>query len=333
MNPSVGSQINVTVTSSGNPTPLLTYQWLRNGSNINGQTNNLYTVNTDDINYGISVRVTATNEAGSVSSTSSSTNPVPSPSVPPQITGANITGTVWVGNDLYAGYASFTQGSPAATLSYQWKRNGVSIAGANNSSYKIQSSDAGSQISVMITATNVAGSDFSESSPTSVVPNPSYNFQIGGSEAGNQSFFIPSSVYGQTFTIPNGKYGNIDSIFIGGTAAEEEVCSTYVRLKVYDVADISSRTLLATSKVDDFIDFPAGGYCYGGGILELDTPVQVVPGQSLYYELTTSAGSPVFQVYATYGVDPYPFGSPYRNGVLETNYDVSSTIYMTLSAP
>jgi hypothetical protein len=328
--PIVGTVIFAVVNATGNPTGI-SYQWLRNNMNISGQNNNQYTVTSDDINFGISVRVIVTNSAGSSQPfTSSATNQVPNPGTPPQISGASFTGIEWVGNTLYSSYASFSSGSPTAELTYQWLSYGNPISGATSSSYTIQKTDIGSQISVRITATNSAGSDYSTSALTSTIPNPAYNFSIGGS--GGQSFYIASTSYGQTFTIPNGKYGTIDSIEGISLAATEATCSTYVRLRVFDNADVTSRVLLATGKTDAFIDYPYNGDCYGSGTFELDTAVQVVPGQSLYFELVTIAGSTTFQIYATYG-DPYLLGVPYRNGVLESGYDVTSSIYMTLSVP
>jgi len=48
----------------GNPVPTLTYQWLRNGSNITGATNTTYTTVAADVNQLVSVKCTATNSQG-----------------------------------------------------------------------------------------------------------------------------------------------------------------------------------------------------------------------------------------------------------------------------
>jgi len=50
---------------SGNPVPTLTYQWLRNGGNIEGATDDTYDLIGDDEGYVVSVKCTATNSQGS----------------------------------------------------------------------------------------------------------------------------------------------------------------------------------------------------------------------------------------------------------------------------
>ena len=57
-------------TWDGNPVPTLTYQWLRNGSNITGETNNTYLLDLADAGQLISVKCTATNSQGSAFETS-----------------------------------------------------------------------------------------------------------------------------------------------------------------------------------------------------------------------------------------------------------------------
>ena len=57
-------------TWDGNPVPTLTYQWLRNGSNITGETNNTYLLDLVDTGQLISVKCTATNSQGTAFETS-----------------------------------------------------------------------------------------------------------------------------------------------------------------------------------------------------------------------------------------------------------------------
>ena len=54
-------------TWDGNPVPVLTYQWLRNGNNITGATSATYLTVTADLAQTISVQCTATNSQGSAS--------------------------------------------------------------------------------------------------------------------------------------------------------------------------------------------------------------------------------------------------------------------------
>lgn len=49
-------------------------------------------------------------------------------------------------------------GNPVPTYAYQWRRAGVAISGATNSSYTVVSADVGQSITVTVTATNSQGS-------------------------------------------------------------------------------------------------------------------------------------------------------------------------------
>ena len=68
-----------------------------------------------------------------------------------------ITGTVLTGNTLTVSDGTWT-GTPAPTYTYQWKRDGVNIGGATNSTYAVTASDCGPAITCTVTATNASGS-------------------------------------------------------------------------------------------------------------------------------------------------------------------------------
>ena len=70
----VGSVLTGTAgTWSGRPTPTNSFQWLRDGANISGATGGTYTLVTADAGKVISLKVTATNTAGSATATSANT--------------------------------------------------------------------------------------------------------------------------------------------------------------------------------------------------------------------------------------------------------------------
>jgi hypothetical protein len=72
--PTVGQILSASTPSSDNSDATLTYQWLRNGSNISGADASTYTLTTADVGDTISVRVTATDpHSGNVSQTSTAT--------------------------------------------------------------------------------------------------------------------------------------------------------------------------------------------------------------------------------------------------------------------
>jgi hypothetical protein len=69
----VGSILTTTNGSWSGSLPITyTYQWLRNGSNIGGETSSTYTLVTADTSNVVSCRVTATNSVGSANATSNS---------------------------------------------------------------------------------------------------------------------------------------------------------------------------------------------------------------------------------------------------------------------
>jgi hypothetical protein len=60
-------------------------------------------------------------------------------------------------------------GSVPISYSYQWKRNGSPILGANSSSYLLVTADGGTNITCAVTATNTKGSSSSNSNTIAVI--------------------------------------------------------------------------------------------------------------------------------------------------------------------
>ncbi|MDY0910058.1 hypothetical protein [Microbacterium sp. CFBP9034] len=73
-----------------------------------------------------------------------------------------ISGAAYVGATLKVTAGTW---SPAATLTYRWKRNGASISGATATTYKLTSADYGTKITVTVTAKRTG---FSTTARTSV---------------------------------------------------------------------------------------------------------------------------------------------------------------------
>ncbi|MBE1875889.1 S8 family serine peptidase [Myceligenerans pegani] len=64
----------------------------------------------------------------------------------------SVTGTAKVGETLTA-VADGAAWSPAASLDYQWRRDGTMISGATNTTYQVQPADAGAEITVTVLGT------------------------------------------------------------------------------------------------------------------------------------------------------------------------------------
>jgi hypothetical protein len=170
----------------GTPTVTYAYQWRRcaaNGTscqNISGATASTYAAGPDDVGFTLRVLVTATNDAGSTSATSAQTAVVAA--TPPLNTGApTVSGAARDGNTLTVDKGTWS-GTPTITYAYQWRRcdgagaGCVDIAGATGTTYTATSSDVGSTIRAVVTATNAGGSTSAATVQTATVaPAPPVN--------------------------------------------------------------------------------------------------------------------------------------------------------------
>ena len=133
----------------------LAYQWRRNGIAIGGATSSSYSLNPTAVSdSGATFDVVVTNGAGTATS-AVATLTVNAANVPPSITTQPASTTVTA-----PGAATFSVvATGTAPLSYQWKRNGVNIAGATSATYvktpTAVAADNGSTFTVVVT--NVAG--------------------------------------------------------------------------------------------------------------------------------------------------------------------------------
>ena len=167
---------------SNGPTAFV-YQWQdcdgsgANCSSISGATGSSYKLASGDAGSTVEVAVTAINSAGSGQATSAATAVVTVPVQPPVNTSVpSISGQTVVGDTLSAANGSWSNGPTG--FAYQWQdcnasgTNCSSISGATGSSYKLATSDAGSTIDVVVTASNSAGSGQATSAATGVVTVP-----------------------------------------------------------------------------------------------------------------------------------------------------------------
>ncbi|MFC0681869.1 hypothetical protein ACFFGH_28890 [Lysobacter korlensis] len=143
-----GSTLTATA-GSWAPTPTLTYTWKRNGTAIPGATGRTYALTNSDAGKKVTVTVTARRTGFPTTSRTSAATVT--------ITGGRFTGgavaisgTKKVGATLTANRSGFSP-TPSA-YAYQWYRNGVKIAGATSSTYKLTGSDVGRTITVKVAA-------------------------------------------------------------------------------------------------------------------------------------------------------------------------------------
>jgi hypothetical protein len=136
------------------------YQWYRNSAPIAGATTSTYLTVAADVGKGLQCAVTGTNAGPGkfIAYTAPRVVGAPPTGGLPRRgegQGLNATNSGNVGSTLTC-VPEFGWRWP--TFTYQWLKNSAPIAGATNSTYTIQASDAPAAIQCAITATNAAGS-------------------------------------------------------------------------------------------------------------------------------------------------------------------------------
>jgi len=151
--PKVGDTI-VAAYSGGNGTGAASWQWLRNGTVIPGETHNNYEVTDTDLGTTLKARVSYENQSGSV--TSNATAVVTASNLP------TLTGTVTinntapkVGDTLIAAYSG---GNGTGIATWQWLRNDTIISGATHHNYEVTDTDLNATLKARVNYVNQSGS-------------------------------------------------------------------------------------------------------------------------------------------------------------------------------
>lgn len=192
---------------------------------------------------------------GDISLDSSSevgTGNVPVNTTPPTITAAPratgvpvISGPAQEGQTLSSTNGSWTN-SPTS-FAYQWRRNGVAIAGATGSTYTLVAADVGSTIDLVVTATNASGSGTSTSAATAVVTAAS---GVAAPVFSTAPAITGTAQQGQTLTTTTGAASGSPSYAVqwkrGGVNIAGATALTYV-LVAADVGTTITATSTATN--------------------------------------------------------------------------------------
>ena len=147
-----------------------TYQWIANDgsadTDIQDATDSTYTLVADDEGKTVKVRVSFTDDAGTVETlTSTATNSVAARPNSAATGAPTINGTVQVGETLTADTSGIgdADGLNNVSYSYQWIRNDGSsdadISGATSGTYTLMDVDEGKTIRVKVTFTDAAGNE------------------------------------------------------------------------------------------------------------------------------------------------------------------------------
>ena len=126
-----GATATITATISSVTSP--TYQWLKNGGAISGETNAALTLTNVSAASAGNYSVVVTNQAGATTSATSALTINATP-VAPTIAAGPQSHTVAPGGSVV-----FSVAATSTALSYEWRFNGNVIAGATDSTYRIAS--------------------------------------------------------------------------------------------------------------------------------------------------------------------------------------------------
>jgi CSLREA domain-containing protein len=148
------------------------YQWRRDGINIAGATAGTYSLGDADVGAQISVQVSYSDGQGTLETlTSAPTAAVANVNDLP-VGVPVITGTVAEDQTLTADTSGISDADGLGAFSYQWRRDGINIAGATADTYSLGDADVGAQISVQVSYTDGQGTlETLTSAPTAAVAN------------------------------------------------------------------------------------------------------------------------------------------------------------------
>jgi len=144
----IGSAVAFLVAANG--TEPLSYQWMKNGENITGATENSYGIPIASIGDAGSYSVMVSNKCGSTESEDAALSLNRMPSIQVQPTSQEICVDSAV---TFSAAASGTE-----PISYQWMKNGQAVTGATENSYSIPSASIGDAGSYSVMVSNLCGS-------------------------------------------------------------------------------------------------------------------------------------------------------------------------------
>jgi hypothetical protein len=157
----IGETFQVEAVVTGDPAPILAYQWKLDGVEISGATSSNYQ---PQIPGQLSAIVLASNVNGEISTESEISSVYPITSAPQNVIAPTISGAANVGSTL-TGYPGNWTGTPEPEYSFRWQRDGSDILAATNSTYTLVGADQGTEIRICVDAINTAGTAQALSGP------------------------------------------------------------------------------------------------------------------------------------------------------------------------
>lgn len=159
-----GASVTFIAQATGTPAP--TYQWTRNGTALAGATSASLTLPSVQGGDAGSYAVIATNSAGSATSSAAALTITSAGGGAVAITSQPVSQTIASGATV-----AFSVTATGATA-FEWRRNGVAVAGASGPTIVIASAAVGSAGSYAVVATGPGGSATSSAATLSILPGP-----------------------------------------------------------------------------------------------------------------------------------------------------------------
>ncbi len=138
----------------------ISYQWQRDGVDVDGATGETYTLGQEDVGAVITVVASYTDGSANAESViSSASAPVANVNDAPTGTILSTSGATAPGDVLTASNGLFDEDGISDVISFQWMRNSTAIAGATDASYTLVAEDVGEVITVSASYTDDFGTN------------------------------------------------------------------------------------------------------------------------------------------------------------------------------
>ncbi|MGO3783788.1 MAG: DUF4214 domain-containing protein, partial [Vreelandella alkaliphila] len=262
----------------------VTYQWLRNGTEITDATGETYTLTQADVGAEISVRASYTDQQGTAEAvTSAATGSVANVNDAPK-GDVIITGTTTEDETLTADTSALADEDGLGAFSYVWKADDTAITGATSSTYTLTQAEVGKAITVEVSYTDDQGTaEAVTSAATDSVANvndaPTGVVTISGDAVEDQTLTASN-----TLADEDGLGAVTYQWLRNGTEITDATGETYTLTQADVGAEISARasytdqqgaaeavTSAATGSVANVNDAPSGGVIITGTTTEDET--------------------------------------------------------------